>query len=67
MSIWTKRLLHKALKELPVIDKQAISVYLVLQSKIEGEVFDAFMGMHLYSGGIFICLKMFDDIREPYR
>lgn len=23
--------------------------------------------MPLYFGGIFICLKMFDDVREPYR
>lgn len=40
-------------------------MYLVLQGKVEGEVFDAFIAVDLHFGGVLICLKVFDDIREP--
>lgn len=40
---------------------------LVLQGEIEGEVFNAFVTVDLHFRGIFICLKMFDDIRKPDR
>lgn len=50
---------------LPVIDEEAIFVYLVLQSEVEVEVFSAFIIVDLHFGGIIICLKVFDDIREP--
>ncbi len=50
---------------LPVIDEEAIFVYLVLQGEVEGEVFSAFIAVDLHFGGVVICLKVFDDIREP--
>lgn len=39
---------------------------LVLQSEVEGEVFDAFVVVNLHSGGVVVCLKVLDDIREPH-
>ena len=50
---------------LPVVDKESVFVYLVLQSEVEGEVFNTFITVYLHFGGIIICLKVFDDIREP--
>lgn len=48
-----------------VIDEEGIFVYLVLQGKVEGEVFGAFIAVDLHFGGVLICLKVFDDIGEP--
>lgn len=50
---------------LPIIDEKAIFVYLVLQGKVEGKVFNAFIVVDLHLRGILIGLKVFDDIREP--
>lgn len=50
---------------LPVIDEHTIFVDLVLQSKVECEVFRAFIGVDLHFRSIVVCLKVFDDIREP--
>lgn len=52
---------------LPIIDEKSIPVYLVLQGEVEGEVFNLFIVVDLHFGGILICLKVFDDIREPNR
>lgn len=52
---------------LPIIDEKAIFVYLVLQGKVEGKVFNAFVVVDLHLRGILIGLKVFDDIREPDR
>lgn len=51
----------------PVIQKDFISMDLVLQCKVEGEVFNALVVMNLHSGGIFVSLEVFDDVREPHR
>lgn len=51
----------------PVIYKDPISVDLVLQGEIESEVFNAFIVMNLYSGGVLVSLKVLDDIWEPHR
>lgn len=50
---------------LPIVDEKAISVYLVLQSEVEGEIFNALIVVELHFRGILIRLKVFDDIREP--
>lgn len=50
---------------LPIVDKKAIFVYLVLQGEVEGKVFDAFIVVDLHLRGILIRLEVFDDIREP--
>lgn len=50
---------------LPVVDEEAILVYLVLQGEVEGEVFNAFVAVYLHFGCIVIRLKVFDDIRKP--
>lgn len=42
-------------------------MYLVLQGEVKGEVFNALVVVDLHFGGILICLKVFDDIREPNR
>lgn len=52
---------------LPVVQKDPVSVDLVLQSEVEGEVFNAFVRVNLHSGGVLIGLKVLDDIREPHR
>lgn len=50
---------------LPIINEKAVPVYLVFQGEVESEVFNAFIVVDLHFGGILICLKVFDDIREP--
>lgn len=52
---------------LPIVDKKAIFVNLVLQGEVEGKIFDAFIVVDLHLRGIFIRLEVFDDIREPDR
>lgn len=52
---------------LPVMDKDSISVDLVLQREVEGEVFCAFVVVNLHSGGVLIGLEVLDDIWEPHR
>lgn len=52
---------------LPVIQKHSISVDLVLQGEVEGEVFDAFVVVDFDSGGVLIGLEVFDDVRKPHR
>ncbi len=50
---------------LPVIDEEAVFVYLVLQGEVEGKVSNAFIVVNLHFGGVLVCLKVFDNIREP--
>lgn len=50
---------------LPIINEKAVPVYLVFQGEVKGEVFYAFIVVDLHFGGVLICLKVFDDIREP--
>lgn len=52
---------------LPVADEDPVGVDLVLQGEVEGEVLDAFVAVGLHLGGIVVCLKMLDDVREPHR
>lgn len=52
---------------LPIINKKAIFVYLVLQGEVQGKIFDALIVVNLHLGGILVRLEVFDDIREPDR
>ena len=52
---------------LPVVQEDSVSVDLVLQGEVEGEVFDAFAVVDLHSGGVLVGLKVLDDVREPHR
>lgn len=47
------------------MNENAIFMNLVLQSKVKGEAFNLLICVDLHFGGIFIFLKVFDDIREP--
>lgn len=49
------------------MEKDSISVDLVLQREVEGDVFSAFVVVNLHSGGVLIGLEVLDDIREPHR
>lgn len=49
------------------MEKDSISVDLVLQREVEGEVFYAFVVVNLHSGGVLIGLEVLDDIWEPHR
>ena len=50
---------------LPVVQKHAVPVDLVLQGEVEGEVFDALVVVDLHSGGVVVGLEVLDDVREP--
>lgn len=52
---------------LPIVDKKAVFVYLVLQGEVKGNIFDAFIVVDLHLRGILIRLEVFNDIREPDR
>lgn len=52
---------------LPIVDKKAVFVYLVLQGEVEGEIFDPFVVVDLHLRGVLIGLEVLDDIREPDR
>lgn len=58
---------ESSLSSLPVVDEDTTGVDLVLHGEIEGEVLDAFVAVGLHLGGIVVCLKMLDDVREPHR
>lgn len=53
--------------DLPIVDKKAVSVYLVLQGEVEGKIFDPFVVVDLHLGGVLVGLEVLDDIREPDR
>lgn len=47
------------------MNEKAIFVNLVLQSEVKGEAFNSLVVVDFHFGGIFICLEVLDDIREP--
>lgn len=52
---------------LPVVDEEAILVYLVLQGEVEGEVLQALVAVDLHPGGVLVGLEVLDDVGEPHR
>lgn len=64
----TQRLVQTARgPRLPIVDKKAVPVYLVLQGEVEGKIFDPFAVVDLHLRGVLVGLEVLDDIREPDR
>jgi len=51
----------------PVVQEDPVSVDLVLQREVEGEVLNAFVGVDLHPGGVVVGLEVLDDVGEPHR
>lgn len=51
----------------PVIDEGPIDVHLVLQCKVEGEIFDALVVVDVHSRCVLVRLKVLYDIGKPHR